>query len=253
MKNKNKNKKPFMFRFFKGLVRVFYMKREFIGLDNLPKEPSIIISNHAQMNGPISMELFFPSKRKIWCIGEMMNIKEVPNYAFQDFWSKKPRYIRWLYRIISYLIAPVGYLLKNADTIAVYKDSRIITTFKETVQELNNGCNVIIFPESVAEYNHIVNDFQDKFIDVAKLYYKKYNKELYFVPMYNAAKLKKIVIGKPIKFDHTLDMTTQREVICSYLKEVITKLAIELPPHRVVPYLNIKKRKYPLNKKEESL
>ena len=178
-----------------------------------------------------------------------MHMKEVPAYAYKDFWSLKPKWIRWFFKIISYVIAPIAsYALSRADTIAVYKDGRIAHTFKETVDKLNEGANIVIFPECPQNFNNIVNEFQDKFIDVARIYYKKYNKELSFVPMYNAAKLKTIVFGKPIKFDFNKQIDEERKRICDYLKEEITKLATELPVHTVVPYLNIKKKDYPKSK-----
>ena len=220
-----------------------------MGVENIPSEPSLIIGNHAQIHGPLACELFFPTKKYIWCIGEMMHMKEVPDYAYKDFWSLKPKWIRWFFKIISYVIAPIAsWALSRADTIAVYKDARIAHTFKETVDKLNEGASVVIFPECPTKFNEIVNEFQDKFIDVGRLYYKKYNKEISFVPMYNAAKLKTIVFGKPIKFDSSKPIEEQRKFICDYLKEEITRIAKELPIHRVVPYLNIKKKDYPKSK-----
>ena len=242
-------KKPLFFRFLRSIIRLFYKNRKFIGIENIPSEPSLIIGNHAQMHGPLSSEFFFPTKKYVWCIGEMMHIKEVPSYAYKDFWSYKPKCVRWIFKIASYLIAPpISYALSRADTIAVYKDARIAHTFKETVDKLNEGANVVIFPEKHVEFNEIVNEFQDKFIDVARLYYKRTNKELSFVPMYNAASLKTIVFGKPIKFDGTKPIEEQRKVICDYLKEEITRIAKELPAHKVVPYANISKKKYPISK-----
>lgn len=131
--------------------------------------------------------MYFPKNKSIWTMGQMLNKKEVPAYAFEDFWSRKPRWTHWFYKILSHMIAPIAaYIFNNADTIAVYKDTRIITTFKQSIKKLNVGNNIVIFPENRVEFNEIINKFQDKFIDVAKLYYKKYNKELYFVPMYYA-------------------------------------------------------------------
>ena len=85
------NKKPLLYRFIKGIVKCFYKKREIVGLENLPNEPVIIVGNHAQMHGPLSSELYFENK-DIWCAGQMMNLKEVPAYAFEDFWSQKPKW-----------------------------------------------------------------------------------------------------------------------------------------------------------------
>ena len=68
--------------------------------------------------------------------------------------------------------------------------------------------------------------------------------------MYNAHKLKKVVFGKPIKFDANNDIVEERKRICDYLKSEITALAEGLPRHRVVPYANIKKKHYPYSKEK---
>ena len=82
------------FKIIKGLVRLFFGKMEVEGLENLPDNNAILVGNHCQMNGPIAGELFLPENCYIWCAGEMMQLKEVPNYAFQDFWSQKPKWIQ---------------------------------------------------------------------------------------------------------------------------------------------------------------
>lgn len=246
---KKNKKKSLFFRFFVLLVRIFYRKRKLIDLENIPNEPCLIIGNHAQAHGPLCSQLFYDRYKYIWCIGEMSKLREVPAYAYKDFWMYKPKYIRWFFKIVSYLIAPIcAYLFSRADTIPVYKDSRMRTTINMTLDKLYDGADVIIFPEKHVEFNEIVNEFQTRFIDLAKLYYKKHGIEISFVPMYNAAKLKTIIFGKPIKYDSTLDIDTQREKICKYLKEEITRIAKKLPRHKVIPYGNISKRDYPYSK-----
>ena len=165
------------FRVIRWLVKVFYPKITVEGTENLPRESAIIVGNHTQMNGPICAELYFPGKRKTWCAYQMMKCKEVPAYAFQDFWSGKPRWTHWFYKALSYIIAPLSAcVFTNAHTIPVYHDARLITTFKQTISALQAEENVIIFPECYSPHNHIVYEFQDKFVDVAKLYYKKLKK-----------------------------------------------------------------------------
>jgi len=111
---------------------------------------------------------------------------------------------------------------------------------------------VVIFPEHDVKYNHIVYDFQDKFIDIAKLYYKKTGKELSFVPMYIAPKLKKLFLGKPVPFNAAEPMDAERSRICNYLMDEITAIAEALPEHTVVPYRNIPKKEYPSNNRKEN-
>ena len=243
------SKGKYLYKGIKGLVRAFYPKTEVVGTENLPDEPVLVVGNHAKMNGPIVCELYFPGKRYTWCAGQMMHLKDVPAYAFQDFWSEKPKGIRWFYKGLSYVIAPLSVcVFNNADTIGVYHDTRILSTFKNTVKRLTEGASVVIFPEHDVAYNHIINEFQDKFVDVAKLYFKKTGKNIAFVPMYIAPALKKTYLGKPVYFDAENPIEEERRRICAYLAEEITRMAEELPRHTVVPYPNMPKKNYPFNR-----
>ena len=186
-------KASLLYNAIKAAVAAFYPTAEVIGTENLPEEATILVGNHAQMNGPICAELYCPGNHYTWCAGEMMHLKDVPEYAFRDFWSQKPKWTHPWFKLLSYLIAPLSVVVfNNACTIGVYHDARIVGTFKNTVKRLQEGNHVVIFPEHDVKYNHILYDFQDKFIDGAKLYYKKTGKELQFVPLYIAPKLKQM-------------------------------------------------------------
>ena len=244
-----KHQKPSLsYRIIKWFVRLFSPKFAVQGQENLPDEPALIVGNHSQMYGPIGCELYFPGNRYTWCAGQMMHLKDVPGYAYQDFWSQKPKVVRWFYKLLSYIIAPFSVcIFNNANTIGVYRDSRIISTFKTTVKRLEEGASVIVFPECYEAYNHIVHQFQENFVDIARLYYKRTGKALAFVPLYIAPKLKTMYIGKPIYFCPEGQPQEERKRICSYLMEQITSMACSLPEHIVVPYPNIPKREYKTN------
>lgn len=236
------------YKIIKWFVVRLYPKMEVVGAENIPDGAAIIAANHAQMHGPLGGELHFPGRHYIWCVGQMMNFKEVPAYAFADFWSYKPGYIRWLYKIISYLIAPLSVcLFNNAHTIPVYHDMRLASTFRTTISRLQEDNRVIIFPEHDQKYNNILYDFQDKFIDVARLYYKKTGRELSFVPMYICPAFRKMYLGEPIRFCAENPIKEERRRICAHLMEEITRIASELPEHTVVPYRNVAKKDYPKN------
>lgn len=236
------------------LVWIFYPRYTIEGLENLPEEPSIVVGNHSQMHGPIFSELYFPGRRSIWCAGQMMHAKEVPEYAYHDFWDEKPAFLHPLFHLLSYIIAPlISAIMRCGDTIAVYHDTRVISTFRTTIQKLNEGDHIIIFPECKKGYNQILCAFQENFIDVAKLYYKKTGKEVCFVPMYLAPKLKKAYFGKPIRYDSTQPIAAERARICKELMESITSIAESLPEHIVVPYPNIPKKEYRTNLSTEAI
>ena len=240
------------FQVLRRILGVVYPKITVEGQENLPQEPCMVVGNHSHMHGPLGGEFYFPGKRLMWCAHQMMYWKEVPAYTFEDFWSLRPKWTHWFYHILSYIITPLSVcLFRNAKTIPVYRDNRLITTFKLTVSALEDGTNVIVFPECYTPYNHIVYQFQDRFIDVAKLYYKRTGKALPFVPLYVAPALKKMYIGKPTLFDPTAPAEQERQRIANYLMEEITGIAVNLPLHTVVPYPNVPRKQYPKNKQNE--
>ena len=249
---KNRRISSVLYAVFIFFVRIFYPKFTLVGDEILSGEPMIIVGNHSQMHGPIASELYFPKNTYIWCAGQMMSWKEVPAYAYSDFWSQKSWLSRPYYKLLSYLITPFCVMIfNNARTIPVRRDLRIVSTFRNSMAHLANGDHVIIFPEHDQKYNNIVYDFQDHFIDLARMYYKKSGREVFFVPLYIAPNLRKMYLGKPIKFDSTLPIEEERGRIREYLMNEITDMARSLPRHKVYPYRNIPKRLYPYNNSEE--
>ena len=244
-----KKKTSVLFKIFKFFVRLFYGKMEIVGLENLPENNAVIVGNHCQLNGPICGEVFMDDNCYIWCAGQMMKLKEVPEYAFTDFWSQKRKWVQPFYKLVSYLMAPISVcIFNNARTIAVYHDMRVIGTFKDTIQMLQKGANILVFPEKDEKHNNILYKFQENFIDVAKLYYKKTAISLTFVPMYIAPRLRKMYIGQGISYNSENSISDERKRISEYLSNEITDIARNLPRHTVVPYRNVGRKHYLTNK-----
>lgn len=246
--NRNKPKKSRLFSCIRGCVRFFYPKIEVVGMENLPDEPVVLVGNHCQIHGPIACQLYLPDNFYTWCAGQMMDAKEVPSYAYTDFWSQKPGWTRPFYKLASHLIAPIcAVIFNNARTIPVYRDQKVIKTFRDTIGKLQSGNSIVIFPEQDKKHNSIVCEFQEGFVDVARLYYKRTGKALSFVPLYIAPKLKKMYLGAPISFEPLVPIEAERRRICDALMAQITDIAHSLPCHTVVPYRNIPKKYYPSN------
>ena len=243
---------PLSYRAVRRMVQWVYRRPKLVGGEHLPEGACIVVGNHAQVHGPLSCELFFPQPHYVWCAGEMMHLRDVPDYAYRDFWSKKPRAVRWLFRLISYLIAPLSvFLFRNAHCIGVYHDARLASTFKETVKALESGAKVIIFPEHEVPYNGILYEFQTRFVDVAKLYYRRTGQELTFVPLYVAPAFHAMYLGEGVRFSPAAPLAEERKRICEQMARRITELAQSLPRHTVVPYPNVSKREYPVNIAQE--
>ena len=241
-------KTPWLYKVIYFFVWLFSPKYKIVGAEKLPQEPCVIVGNHSQMYGPIAGEIYTPGRHYVWCAGELMHKEEVSAYAYRDFWSKKPKSVRWFFKLMSRMLPPLSLLIFNsAHTVPVYHDTRLITTYRESIELLKQGNSMVIFPEHYDEHNNIVHDFQDKFIDLARFYYKKTGVELQFVPTYVAPKLKTMYYGKPIRFQHDAEIKAERARICNALMDAITEMAVSLPEHTVVPYPNISSRYYKKN------
>ena len=221
------------------------------GLSNLPDGPCVVVGNHSQAYGPVAAEIYFPREQHyIWCISDMMEKECVADYAYRDFWSKKPAALRPLFRLFSYMLPRVSEIVfTNAATIPVYRDKRVMKTFQISCDKLKDGAAVVIFPEEYTEYNNIVHQFQRGFVHVAKYYYRQNKAAIPFVPMYVCPKLGKLVFGKPIWYNPDAKIGEEADRICTYLQDTISEIAYEMPRHRVVPYPNVSKKNYPFNER----
>ncbi len=239
-----------LYRPIKGMVRLVYPKTAVVGAEKLPEGPAIVVGNHSQLHGPIACELYFPGRHATWCAGEMMTLREVPAYAYRDFWSEKPKAVRPFFRLASYLIAPLSVIVcNNADCIGVYRDWRVISTLRRTAECLREGRRVIIFPEKAEEGEGFLCAFQEGFVDSARAYCRQTGKGISFVPLYVAPRLRTLYLGDPVPFDPAAPIAEERTRICREMSRAILALARALPEHRVVPYRNVPKRDYPSSRK----
>ena len=234
-----------VYRAVRGMASLIFPKPEYIGMENVPEGPCVLVCNHAQMYGPVYAEVWLTGKRAIWCNGEMMHAKEVPGYAMSDFWGGKPAWSKWFWRIMSYVIAPIAAsVFSNANCIGVYRDARLKDTFRESLEALGEGARVVIFPDCYTPHNEIIYEFQDRFIALGRMYHRQTGQSLAFVPMYAAPTIRKVVIGQPIFYDGAAKPDEERARICDRLMEDVTALAKTLPRHRVIPFPNLPKREW---------
>ena len=169
---RKKTNKSKIYKLLTFLAKLVYKKRKLINFNG--SQVCIYVGNHCQLHSPIDFELSFPQKKKIWCISEAMNFRSAPNYMVNELTKHKGKKVRWFYKMLSYFFCPLlAFVLNNADTIPVYKDSRVLQTFNASINALEKGESIIIFPECHNKYNNIVCEFEKNFVFLAKLFYKK--------------------------------------------------------------------------------
>lgn len=196
--------------FFYGIlyliIRPFFRSKIF-GKKNLKKddEARVFIANHYEFYGPIIMYLRFNKKKRIWIINNLMDKDKIVEYmspAINDALKKAPKFLKnWLIKVTKNLLYYI--MTKRAKGIPVFKDGdrKIMETFNESVDALENKYSLVIFPERDFRYDNSVGNFQTGFAMLGKFYYKKTGKKISFYPVFISKKYKTMQIGEPIKYN----------------------------------------------------
>lgn len=254
MTEKRKPHRGTIYKICRFFAEAVYRGTRIEGVEKLKEKNTIIVANHAQLNGPMIGELFLPEDCYIWANGQMFKRGEVADYAMEDFFPYKKRWLRPLCRLASHLLSfLLPSIMSGARAIPVYRDARIVSTFKTTMKHLKDGDNILIFPECHERDNNILNKFQENFIDIARLYHRRCGVELNFLPMYIAPEMKLSVIGEGIRYNSENEPEAERHRISSYLSSEITRMGRELPSHTVIPFDNLNRKQYITNKDVDCL
>ena len=153
-----KSKHPIFDR-LKSVFRLFKKKPAIIELGGCYDQPTIYVANHAAANGPFTYGLYFPRRFVPWGTYEMCgNISERWNYLYHTFYRKKLKFSP----LKSFLIAtPFCVISKmvycGAELIPTYKDIRLSSTIKHSIQAMQNGNSVLIFPENSEDVGYCEN------------------------------------------------------------------------------------------------
>ena len=155
----------------------------------------------------------FPLSFRPWVISDVCYIRSFPAFARSDFWHPKTWLGRAWWWLVSYLLAPLGaYLFSSVEAIPAYFDKRASITIRKSEETLEEGKNIVIFPENRTPFSPYNEDFSSGFIFTARRYYHKTGKRLLFYPVFCCKEQRVISVGKPIRYDPDQDFTSQRDV-----------------------------------------
>lgn len=227
------------YKLMRGSLRLTFPHAKTIFEAEPDGDPAVFVSNHAAITGPVMMTLDFPRAHRAWAVANAMDPEMAKNYAFHDVLLGRSRKHQGFYRFLSGIIARMlPPLLTGSDTIPVFHDKNIVSTFKQSVKTLVEGKDLVIFAEAPARFSTYVNELQPGFVDVARLYYRKTKKRLKFYPVYLNKKLAVISVGAPIAYDPDRSLDEQRQTIAAYLRDNIDRLARQLPAHTPMPFMS---------------
>lgn len=148
-----KQKRKGYFRFLKRLMRLKYKQPKFIYLGEPVKDGAIILSNHEGTDAPMALEIYHPEAMRMWGTVEMNSgLKNMYKYQSRVYYHEKKHWNLHLARLFCLIASPLTHLFyKGFDLISIHKGGKLLTTIRESVTAIEQGYNVVIFPEDSTE------------------------------------------------------------------------------------------------------
>ncbi len=204
-----------LFRFMKRLTVKRYKKPEFIYLGEEIEKGGIILSNHEGTDAPMSLELYLDKPIRMWGAHEM-NSGVVKMYKYQSrvYYHEKKHWNLHLARLFCLIASPITNLFyKGLNLISTYRDTRFRRTVRESVEALQQGYNIVIFPEDSAKgYLAELEGFFAGFVVLAESCLKK-GMDLPIYVTYFRKKDLKYIVDKPVLYSELCkDGGTKKEI-----------------------------------------
>ena len=231
------HKNRFGVRLMITLLRPLYYHKV-IGKENLngyEDGSMILICNHGEIYGPVVANLYVPIDFRPWVISSMMDTEAIVEHMYYGTMERQ----KWLpeswKRPLIRLITPLlVWIFNSLDAIPVYrgKPKELIKTFRLTLDAMQAGDNILLFPENADEHEEGKSGFLREgvgqlytgFAMIAPMYWAKTHKRAVFVPIYASKKDRTLTIGHGIVYDPDNNAAAEKERIVTSLLNAMQEM-----------------------------
>ena len=146
---KPKQNRKWYFRLLKFLMKCKYKEPTFVFLGETIENGSVILSNHEGTDAPMSLEIYLNRPLRMWGAYEMNSgLKAMYKYQTEVYYHQKKHWNIHLARIFCLIASPLTNLFYSGlDLISAYHDTRFVKTIRESMKAIEEGDNVVIYPE----------------------------------------------------------------------------------------------------------
>jgi hypothetical protein len=195
---------------------------------NIPlKGPAVFISNHLGSYAPVAVLSAFPVRLYPWVAYQITDKKLCPGYLRMDFVESELRLRPPLSSFTAWAISKACVaIMKALHAVPVHEKSmKLASTWKLSLALLVRNKNLIVFPENEHRpLNQVLNEFNDGFVGLAKIYHEKTGGILKFIPIAVHQEARAIHIGPSIPFNPECPFTSEKERIRTALQDRITEM-----------------------------
>ena len=207
--------------------------REKVHMD--PQGAAVFVCNHGEISGPVTATLFVPWSFRPWVTHQMADKNEIAEYLYTTNFSHQSWIPERMKKGLAYRFAgPIlAWMIGSLEPIPVYisDPARLRQTFRETVNAMEAGDNILLFPENSAtsEDHHYVregvSDFFTGFAMIGQLYYRRTGLSCQFIPVYCDKKKRTVTFGESVRYDPDRAPAEESERVSTILRDRIRELA----------------------------
>ena len=219
MKQKERKYRKPGFRLLKKIMRLFIKPSKFCYLGEKLGERGIVLSNHVDSSAPLAFELYGPKNIRFWGAYQMNSgLIKLYKYQTKVYYHEKKHWNLFLARLFCLIASPLTYIFyRGLRLINTYPDARLRRTLNESIEAINDGYNVIIFPENSEKgYLDELEGFHAGFMLLVNLCMKKGIDVPVYVSYYKKSE-KTYIIDKPIMLSKLLESGEEKEIIAERL------------------------------------
>ena len=185
--------------------------------------PVVYLCNHGEFYGPIAGMLYCPGFTRPWTISELCcNVQEATAYVKRYTLKKLDWADKKKQRVAKFLAKNTLRLMQKVQSIPVFrhKPRELMNTFRQSVEALQQGANLLIFPEDPDTDPDSPGYKSGRppmlfrgFPMLAQVYYNRTGKRCRFVPMLCHKAGRTVSFGTEILFDPDNDPIAERDRI----------------------------------------
>ncbi len=225
------NHHGFFITTLKAFLRVFKKKPVIHQMVTPLPNVGIYIANHSGASGPFNLSLHFPILLVPWGAYPMTEgYSKRWKYLYHVFYQQKLGYTKFKSFLISTPFALISKLLYNGiSVIPTYQDIRLRQTIKASIEHLQVGNSLLIFPEDSKEgYHDVMTHFNGGFVYLAIQYYEQCGIDLPIIPIYYDSFRKKMVIDNIEYIQPLIQKGMSREDIAEYFRKHLNQIGIQI-------------------------
>lgn len=222
------SRKQPVFSVVKKLLKLFIKVKVESRIEKIP-DKAIVVTNHAGKMGPLVLELYYPKFSVKWGAHQMLgNFKSRYLYLRDVLYMQKLGKKKFSATLKAFFEACFSkFFYKGIKVLPTYTDMRFLQTVRFSMQVLDSGASVMIFPEDSNNgyFDELTGAFAG-FVALAEQYYNKTGEDVPIVPAYYHKKSKKIIVYPTLSVQELKKQGFNRYQIADKIKDEINSIYI---------------------------